>query len=624
MVLNRGSGPRRDGVDPDRSNRSQAPLCWTLCSCELGLWHQLRACYRLFNNLSIFQLALRSVCLTAVSIGAGCSTEYYRRSADTEATRAIADKASGVFNADPKFGIEQTNVLSLSGLPLSTNAPDFLGPEGAIERGAPVMSLQTALEVGVHHSRNYQTRREQVYLQALDLTLARHQFTPLFNAAGQAVYQVTTVEATEVGLDPVTGALVPVLSDNLVERNSVRANGAVSSSWLIRDVGRVSAAATTDFFRFLSGSPGTLTSSQIGATFFRPLWRNAGFKAEMESLTLAERSLLYSVRDFTRYRKQFSVDVAATYYRVLQARDTVRNTYLGYQNFKRSAERTRALVKEGRMKVAELGRLEQQELSQETSWIGAIRNYKLVLDSFKMQLGIPTDTNLILDEAELERLSILHPKLSLTNAIDVALATRLDLQNLRQQHEDTDRAVSVQASFLKPRVDVAAAAGFSSKQETLTRFPVPDINRYQWNAGLNIDPGLDRKAERNSYRAALIRHEQSGRSLTEAEEGVTLQVREDFRTLDQDKRSYENSELGVKLAQRRLDEQDLLAELGRGRAQDQVDAQNDLTAAKNQRTEALVEHTIARLRFWEHLGILYIKDSGQWREVLDAEPATNH
>ncbi len=39
----------------------------------------------------------------------------------------------------------------------------------------------------------------------------------------------------------------------------------------------------------------------------------------MENLTLAERNLLYALRDFTRFRKQFSVDTAAAYYRVLQS-----------------------------------------------------------------------------------------------------------------------------------------------------------------------------------------------------------------------------------------------------------------------------------------------------------------
>ncbi len=298
----------------------------------------------------------------------------------------------------------------------------------------------------------------------------------------------------------------------------------------------------------------------------------------------------------------------------------MRNTYQGYQNFKRSAERTRALVKENRVKLAELGRLEQQELSQETFWVAAIRNYKLALDNFKILLGLSTEANIVLDDHDLERLGIVHPTITMEGALEVTLATRLDLQNLRQQHEDSGRAIRLASSRLKPQVDLVASAGFDSKQESGARLPVPDINRYHWSAGLNLDPGLDRKAERNPYRSALIRQEQSARALAEAEDGAKLQVREDLRTLDQGKRSYENSELGVKLAARRVEEQDLLAELGRGRAQDQVDAQNDLTAAKNQRTQALVEHTVARLRFWEHLGILFIQENGQW---LDSAKTTD-
>jgi hypothetical protein len=49
-----------------------------------------------------------------------------------------------------------------------------------------------------------------------------------------------------------------------------------------------------------------------------------------------------------------------------------------------------------------------------------------------------------------------------------------------------------------------------------------------------------------------------------------------------------------------------------------VDSQNDLINSKNQLTQALVTHMIARLQFWNNMGILYIKDNGQWEEVQDA------
>jgi outer membrane protein TolC len=143
---------------------------------------------------------------------------------------------------------------------------------------------------------------------------------------------------------------------------------------------------------------------------------------------------------------------------------------------------------------------------------------------------------------------------------------------------------------------------------------VPEINRYTWNAGLAVNLPLDRVAEANAYRSSLINLEQSKRNLSLQEDDIKLQVRDSWRALEQAKRAFEISKVGVELSERRVEEQNLLAELGRAKAQDQVDAQNDLSASKNQYTQALVGHTIARLQFWDNLGLLYIKDDGQWEE----------
>ena len=52
---------------------------------------------------------------------------------------------------------------------------------------------------------------------------------------------------------------------------------------------------------------------------------------------------------------------------------------------------------------------------------------------------------------------------------------------------------------------------------------------------------------------------------------------------------------------------------------DQEDAQNSLLSSKDQLTQALVGHTIARLQFWNNMGILYIKEKGKWEEIEDAK-----
>lgn len=559
--------------------------------------------------------------LLAVSLLAagGCSTQHYRNSADHEAYRVIGQKTPLVKNMDPNFTIEQTNRLSLDALPVVSQIEPALGADGEAERGGRILTLEQALATAVQQSRVYQNNKEQLYLQALGLTLSRHQFAPIFAAGGDANYNFTTLKAVDFVPDPANPTNV-IPNFILSQEEKVSGGSQVSVSKLLGFGTRLTAAFTTDFLRFLTGDPRTMTSSQLGATLVQPLWRGAGYKATLENLTQAEHNVLYALRDFTRFRKDFSVQIATAYYNVLQNRDAVRNSFLNLQSSRRNAERTRELAREGRVTQADLGRLEQQELSSEGNWINAVRSYKQTLDNFKIQLGLTTDANVLLDDRELQQLRIAHPDISVEDSIRVALATRLDYQNLREQYEDAGRKIGVAANALRAQIDLVAAAGIDSPQEKSTRFPVPDFDRYHWNAGLNLNLPLERTAERNAYRASLIAYESTRRAFELRSDEIKLQVRDSWRALDQAKRTFEISEIGVRIAERRVEEQNLLAELGRAKAQDQVDAQNDLVSSKNQLTQALVAHTISRLQFWNNLGILFIKENGQWEEVADAKP----
>lgn len=145
---------------------------------------------------------------------AGCTAAHYRKSADRAAYRAIQEKTPQVKNMDPKFTIEQTNQIVLDGLPVATNAFEYLGPDGAREIGARVLNLEAALDIAVKHSRAYQARKEQLYLSALGLTATRHRFTPIFSGSASGTFSGQTENATEQVFDPETGEFKPVLSED--------------------------------------------------------------------------------------------------------------------------------------------------------------------------------------------------------------------------------------------------------------------------------------------------------------------------------------------------------------------------------------------------------------------------
>src|SRR5205085_12355891 len=52
--------------------------------------------------------------------------------------------------------------------------------------------------------------------------------------------------------------------------------------------------------------------SNLTLTFMQPLLRGGGYAVTLESLTQAERTLLYAIRSFARFRKVFYVTIVGT------------------------------------------------------------------------------------------------------------------------------------------------------------------------------------------------------------------------------------------------------------------------------------------------------------------------
>ncbi len=560
--------------------------------------------------------ALVATCTLAL-VG-GCTNAHYVKSADKAAYGLIHDQGAGVRNMDQNFTIEQALKASLEAYPTVAAAAEYFGDDGNGEAGAHLLTLDNSLQLAVRYSRTFQSRKEQLYLSALALSLTRHQFTPIFSGSASGTYSETQQKKVITEIDAVTGRPLPTVQLTTDER--INASGTVGANWLVRDVGRITTAFTSDFIRLITGDPSLTTSSQLSITLLRPLLRDSGFKQQKETLIQAERQMLYDLRDFTQFRKDFIVSVATAYYRVLGSRDAVRTSYANFEGSRRTAIRQRALAGEGRITQAELGRNEQQELQAELGWLNATRTYRTQIDNFKIQLGLSVDSNIVLDDRELATLTISDVDIGLDEAIQVALAGRMDYQNVKDRFEDSVRRVELAAGTLKPKVDLSATGVISSNPSDSSGFVLPDPDRYRWNAGLSIDPGLDKTSERNSYRSAVIARNSAARAVEQQEDQLKLSVRESWRALDQAKRSYLISEKSVQLNERRVEEQNLRAELGTIRAQDQIDAQNALLDAQNQRAQNLVNHLVARLGFWNNLGLLAIRPDGKWDDLR--KPAT--
>ncbi len=542
----------------------------------------------------------------------GCSNSASRYSADEETYEAIADKAPLVAGMSDQVLIDEEKQVDLTLFSVNSQIYEFLDNEAEGEVGASIISLNAALDLAFQHSKEYQAQKERLYLEALALTFDRYRYTPTFSANGSGDYQWDTTDQFVIDMQAMTGATAISTSESTVARSNLGAR------YLLKSGGAIALNLTNNFTRFLSGDVSEFSTGALIGSFTQPLLRDFGSDIETEALLQAERDLLYQLRDFTRFRKEFAVQVASQYYVVLLARETANNNYAGLLANNLSLEREQAFQAEGLTTLLEVGRLEQSALQADLRWARAITSYKRGLDNFKILIGLNAEDNIVLDENEMVLIAetgMDSPDVDLEQAIAMAVQTRLDLYTQLDQVQDAARRIELAADELDVALDLNFLVSVPGAADG--SFGELEFENAVYSAGLDFDLPLDNKAQRNNYRRALIDYDLATRGYVLALDAVKIDVLRTWREMNEARKSYEISLRGVQINERRVEEAELRAELGLGDIQDTVDSQNDLTSSRTELTSSIVSHNIAKLEFWRDVGLLYVGDNGQWEEGIN-------
>jgi outer membrane protein TolC len=548
-----------------------------------------------------------------------CTSTHYREAADAETYAAIEEKTPLVpgmtaeVTLDPPAFETTDEPVDLSGLAQNAQVFEFLDEQADSEVGARILGLNDALGLAFAHSKEYQARKERLYLEALSLTFDRYRYTPTFSFSASSDYEWDAEDQFVADMQSLTGM------QTINTGETLRARTSLGSRVLLMGGGVLALTLNNNLTRFLTGNLGDTSGSSLLASFDQPLLRDFGTAVEAEALRQAERDLLYQLRDFTTYRKEFAVRIASQYYSVLLARETARNNHSGLLAVNLSLEREQAFQAEGLRTLLQVGRLEQSALQQDLRWAASITRYKRALDNFKILIGLNADDSIILDDNEMTLVmesGLSAPlDLDIDQAVELALQTRLDLYTELDRVQDSARRVRVAVNALAPALDLGITvavpgAGSDTGSEL-------DFENAVYTAGLDLDLPLDNKAERNAYRRALIDYQAAIRDYQLAVDDVKLEVFDTWRRMDEARKRYEINLTSVAINERRVEEAELRAELGLGDIQDTVDSQDDLTAARTNLVSAIVEHNIATLEFWRDVGLLYVDENGQWEEGTD-------
>ena len=240
----------------------------------------------------------------------------------------------------------------------------------------------------------------------------------------------------------------------------------VGFSRLLADGTRIGAKVGLAWFNVLTGNPEGGMASILTATITKPLLRGSDRKIVLENLTQAERNTLYQIRLFNRFRKTFVVEVITGYYQVLQLFDEAKNAENNYNTLLDIYTQVEKLVNAGRLPHVQLDRVHQEKFQALDIYIQAKKDYEEALDEFKFwQLSLPANVDFQLDVNELEALrsaGLSKPEFSEAEAVETALAERLDLANNSDAIADAERKVLVAADGLRGKLNIFAGTDVTS------------------------------------------------------------------------------------------------------------------------------------------------------------------
>ncbi|MBX3465222.1 MAG: TolC family protein [Planctomycetes bacterium] len=457
-----------------------------------------------------------------------------------------------------------------------------------LETREPVqISLAEALEVAAENSREFQRQKEQLYLAALTLTRRQRDFQVIFGALLSAAVE-------GIGDDSVDVALRDDLSASV---NSTAGT-------------RVVLDFVNTFLRSVLSGGGFDGSSILGLTITQPLLARGGARIVREPLTQSERDVVYAMRTFERFRATFAVRVVSEYWRVAALVANLRNVEANYRSLVQSREQIEELYNAGRRTVTDLGRAKQSEYSADAQRVTAANQLQTQLDRFKLTLGLPVTARVDLVPEELDKVADrVVETLDLTEDLAVALALqrRYDFRTVVDQVEDAGRRILVAEDALGLGLDFTGALDVPPESGRGLNL---DWSRINWSAGFRLDLALDRVAERNAYRGALIDFEFAVRQREQNEDQIASDVRGSLRDIQAALDSYRIQSVAVELAAQRVEATTDLYAAGRVQALEKLDAQDALLRAQLDLTQATVNYAIARLELMSDLEAISLEPQG--------------
>ena len=452
---------------------------------------------------------------------------------------------------------------------------------------AKLLTFDESMAYALANSQEYLSAEETYLIAAIRLLIEEHRWSPLPT-------NVTSAGFTTSGEGSRFNNALSVVNEIGVNQR-LPFGGQVGAAFVVQ--------ATEQLDQYLSSTDAQSADVVLEANI--PLLRGFGDVAQ-EELVQARRNLIYSARNFERFRRDFYYDLAADYLQLVLQLQGIAN---GVRQVERSAAveaRTKALVESGRTEPFQADLATQNTLFALDRLSSQREAYRLTLDRFKARIGMPVEDSVRIEPTQFK---LPVPKVDMARSLEMAFRYRLDLQTSYDLVDDFARKVDVARNRTLGDLNLLLA-------NNLPTDPTRD------RGGLGFDPGydsftaritysmpLDRLTEDLQLRQAQILLEQARREADQSRDDAAVEVRQAARGIERSLFSRAVQEKNVQASMNRQAAIDAAPD--RATARDRTEALDALRRAQDSLDNAKKDLQLAILRYLNTTGQLRVAPDGR-------------
>jgi outer membrane protein TolC len=346
----------------------------------------------------------------------------------------------------------------------------------------------------------------------------------------------------------------------------------------------------------------SIRATDTSLTLSQPLLRGIGPNASLYDLRNARRARAAQERNLVLAKQRYLVDIARVHYQTLAQRELLSVA-------RQSAARSVALRKasEARLDVGlsnklDVYRAQLSESQAEQSTVQAETALQNAIEQFHFLLGRAPD-----DPAEPAPGEIPEAATDDIGPIDVlveiALQSRLDLAETRDQVDDARRSASLSRQNLLP--DMSLNVRFTEQRGSGPTGPSAVTNR-RWESFFSASLPLERAADVARWQLSNLEVTSRQRTYAQRRYEVENEVRSTHRQLISLFRSITTQKGAVEIADQQLRLANLRYQRGLASNFDVVDAEGSLLGARSSLVQLLAAYQVARLDLERVVGRLNV------------------